>query len=354
MTTNHERNRVTCRHVDGEYLLPSHLKDCRDRSCQGCEPCETDAAGNPTRHCKRSGCSGHLKPMQPQTCPRCIGRVRRALSQIEDLSALMLYAAIEASDEDSEPAMLAGPAADPEARRHRYASALAGRIPHLDGAGDRLGEDDNQHPVNVLGWWVLAFREDYDQPTGMVLTLSSSVAYLKATLDKIAQDPKQDWGAFTQEVYDCRAHLELVLATARFTERGTVCPACREAGAEKPPRLEKHYVRGDHTGASDFWACPDHPKAHRWREAAYRMRVADDYVEHAEALTVKDLAARLGVPAGTIKRWAGRTFLGTDSKGEAIYGEPKLKPRGRSHDGRRLYMVEDVARLAEARVLRGA
>lgn len=345
--TNHERTRVSCRFVDGEYLLPSHLKDCRDRACPGCEPCLTDAAGNPTRHCKRAGCSGHLKPTQAQTCPRCLGRVRQALGQIEDLSALMLYAAIEASDEDSEPAMLAGPAADPEAWRHRYASAQAGRIPPLD-------EDDNRHPANLLGWWVLAFREDYDQPTGMVLTVSSSVSYLKTTLEVIAEDPNQDWGAFTQEVFACQRHLEVVLATARFTERGVQCPACREAESASPPRLEKHYVRGDHSGASDYWACPAHPKEHRWKEAAYRLRVADDHLEHAEALTSADLAVRLDVPLGTVHRWAGRTFLGTDKDGEAIYGEPKLKACGRSHDGRRLYPVETATRLADARVKRGA
>lgn len=346
--TNHERTRVNCRFVEGEYLLPSHLKDCRDRACQGCEPCLTDTAGNPTRHCKaRATCAGHLKPTQSHTCPRCIGKVRQALGQIEDLSALMLYAAIEASDEDSEPAMLAGPAADPEAWRHRYASAQAGRIPPLD-------EEDNRHPANLLGWWVLAFREDYNQPPGMVLTISSSVSYLKTTLDTIAQDPTQDWAAFTREVFDCRAHLELVLATARFAERGVQCPACREAEIVKPPRLEKHYVRSDHSGASDYWACPDHPREHRWKEAAYRLRVADDHLEHAESLTAANLAVRLGVPLGTIQRWAGRRFLGLDKDGEPMYAQPRLKPSGRSHDGRRLYLVEDATRLAEARVKRGA
>lgn len=354
MTTRTGGARVNCRHVDGDYLLPSHLKDCTDRSCQGCEPCLTDDAGNPTRHCRsRPECAGHLKPDQPQTCPRCIGRVRQALGQIEDMSALMLFAAIEANDEDSEPTMLAGPAADPEARRHRYASARAGRIPLLDAAGDRLGEDDTEHPINVLGWWVLAFRERYGQPAGMVLNLSSSVAYLKSMLDAVAQEPGHEWRAFTSEVLDCRSHLEHVLATARFTERGTVCPACREDGVEHPPRLEKHYVRSDRSGASDFWACPDQPKEHRWKEAAYRMRVADDYVEHAAALTITDLAVRLEVPEGTLRRWAGRKFIGFVND-EPAYTEPKLKPCGRSHDGRRLYRVEDAARLAERRVLRGA
>jgi hypothetical protein len=353
--STHERTRVNCRHVDGEYLLPSHLPKCDDRDCQGCEPCETDEAGNPTRHCKsRPGCTGHLKPTQSQTCPRCIGKVRRALGDIEDLSALMLYAAIEASDEDSEEAMLAGPAADPEARRHRYRSALDGRIPTLDAAGDRLGEDDNQHPVNVLGWWVLAFREDYGQPTGMVLTLSSSVSYLKTMLDKIAQDPEQDWPAFAREIFACQRHLEVVMSTARFTERGVLCPDCLGEGKAAPRRLEKHYVWSDLSGASDYWACPDKPKDHRWTEATYRLRVADDHLEHATSLTAADMSVRLGVPLGTIQRWAGRRFMGTDDDGEGIYAEPKLKASGRSHDGRRLYSVQDATRLAEARARRGA
>ena len=346
-TTRPGGARVKCRCADGVYLLPSHLKDCRDRACEGCEPCATDESGNPTRHCKtRPGCSGHLKPMQPQTGPRCIGQVRQALGQIEDLSALMIYAAIEDEDEDSEAAVLAGPVPDPEARRHRYASAMAGRIP--------FDETDNEHPVNVLGWWVLAFREDYRQPSGMVITVSGAVSYLKTMLDKIAQDPAQDWAAFVSEVYACRRHLEVVMSTARFTERGVQCPACREAGVMTPPRLEKHFVRGDLSGASDFWACPDSPKEHRWKEAAYRLRVADDHLAHAEELTSTDMAARLDIPASTIRRWSGRTFLGTDKAGEAVYAEPKLKPCGRSHDGRRLYSVADATRLAQARVARGA
>lgn len=348
-------SRVSCRQVDGKYLLPSHLKGCDDRACEGCEPCAVDAAGNPTRHCKaRIGCAGHLKPTQTHTCPRCIGKVRQALGQIEDLSALMIFAAIESADEDSEPAMLAGPVADAEARRHRYSSAMAGRIPRIDAAGDRLGEDDNQHPANVLGWWVLAFREDYRQPHGMVITVSSAVSYLKTMLDTIAQDPEQDWAAFTAEILACRRHLEVVMSTARFTERGVLCPGCLDDGKTAPLRLEKHYVRSDRSGASDFWACPDDPKEHRWTEAAYRLRVADDHLEHAEALTSTDMAARLGVPASTIKRWAGRTLLGIDKDGESVYGDPKLKACGRSHDGRLLYPVEDATRLAAARVTRGA
>src|SRR4051794_14915488 len=46
------------------------------RTCRGCEPC-------PRRHCILDG--RHLEPTEMQTCPECLGKVRRDLIAIVDL-----------------------------------------------------------------------------------------------------------------------------------------------------------------------------------------------------------------------------------------------------------------------------
>ncbi|HEY9251583.1 MAG TPA: hypothetical protein VIP06_02910 [Nocardioides sp.] len=51
------------------------------RSCRGCEPC-------PQRHCILDG--RHLEPTELQTCPECLGKVRRDMFAVVDLMVLGL------------------------------------------------------------------------------------------------------------------------------------------------------------------------------------------------------------------------------------------------------------------------
>lgn len=338
-----------CRYVEGYgYFKKSHVRSCRARDCRGCEPCEHDENGRPVRHCTaRRFCSGHLTDSERLTCARCVGKTRQDIAKIVDDATLMSTEALE-QGVDSEAAYLAGPATDPEAWMWRKVTAKRRGLPVLE-------DDDPHHPFLVLGRWDFMLREAYDQPTDTVVALSRSAAYLTGLLTTLAQDPDQDWPLFVGEIADCRAYLESVRHDSRTPELGAPCPEC--STREKPgPALVKRYgsriaridgeptVIGDTTGASDTWRCP-RVREHEWSEADYRLRIGDEHLEHADELPVRDLAVRTGVAAGTIRRWANVTRRVT--RDGVVELPARLKPSGRSHDGRKLYRVADVEALRD-------
>jgi hypothetical protein len=101
----------------------------------------------------------------------------------------------------------------------------------------------------------------------------------------------------------------------------------------------KRHDEGDRTGASDTWVCPDDPD-HWWKEADYRLRVAGDYLAHAEQLTADLIQIQYGIPAGTIRRWANVTRKFVD--GEYVESPPLIRPVGRMPSGARLYDVKET------------
>ena len=335
-----------CRYVEGYgYYLKAHRPECTDRSCGGCVPCERDDAGNPTSHClARKTCTGHLDHAHPITCPACIGKTREDLAAIRRAHGLMMDEALEAGV-NSEAANLAGPAADPESMAWRKIARKAEIIDNTDDYDHfervmlaEFGEDVDLHPLSTLGRWDFMLREDYGQPTTLRVTVDRTVAYLNGLLGRFAQDDQQDWPLFVTEVRDCRAHLEAVLHDSRVPEQGAPCPACPtpEPGADgrprKNPRLVKRYADHDTTGASDSWRCPrDH--SHTWGEADYRLRIGDEYLDHAPALTATQIHERYDVKPGTLRAWATRD---------------QVAKAGKDHDGRQLYRVSDVKMMAAA------
>lgn len=107
---------MTCiRRDTGYFIEGEHLDECTDPTCKSCWPCvpRTDT-GDPLEHCAgRNHCTEHV-PADVLVCPRCVGRIRDALADIEKLHAKMLDEAVHRGVE-SEAANLAGPAANPEA-----------------------------------------------------------------------------------------------------------------------------------------------------------------------------------------------------------------------------------------------
>lgn len=329
----------TCRRERDSYYTREHLADCQTYGCAGCKPCTHDEQGNPTQHCTaRNFCTEHLDRAHPLTCPRCIGRTRSDLAAIENLHVLMLPEAI-AQGLESEAANLAGPAADPEAWSwHKVSAREQGR--------EMWEDDDPRHPISVLGAWDFMLREDYDLPTGLAITVARAVDFLDGILTRLAQDSEQDWPMFSAEVAACRAHMESVLHDSRRPEQGAACPECKRENRHPRPLVRK-YADHDKSGASDRWVCPVEP-SHEWTEAGYRLRVAGEYVAHATELPVALLAERIGVPTGTIRRWAAKQRVAV--QGQAAYEEPPLlKPVGRSEDGRKLYSVEQAEALRDER-----
>lgn len=318
-----------CRHIPGYgYYLPEHMPECRDHECIGCKPCEPKTPeGIPLTHCASSNCTEHISHAN-LTCPRCIGRTRDDLQAIETLAALMIHEAIE-DGIDSDAADLAGPVADPVHVLWQRVDLL--RANH---ALVELPDDDERHPLSVLGRWELMLREDYDQDYADLppVTVSGARTWLDSMLNRIAQDRGQDWPLFASEIRTCRVHLEAALHNSQTPEKGAPCPSCPEKPA--PPALVKHYVTWDESGAHDFWRCPT--CGARWLDAEYRLWVGEDYLEYADKLTANDASALLGIKASQIRVWGAREQIikaGRNADGMTLYDVASIRARHEREQG---------------------
>jgi hypothetical protein len=251
--------------TNGVYFTKNaHRLDCDDPACRGCTTC----AGT---HCTaRKNCTWHVSEGE-LTCGRCIAGVRRDLAWITALSALLLTQAI-ADGLDSEAVNLAGPAVDPEAWSWRKATAKQGRAWHVS----LVEDDDEHHPLRVLGAWEHMIREDYQHHSDATLTLAGASAYLDRMLYRIAHDEEQDFPLLRAELKKCRQHLESVLHNDTKPDVGAPCPSCREAGEIvrlkrqyahwcKDPECQKFHFLDD---ASDTWHCP-REATHWWTQQGY-------------------------------------------------------------------------------------
>lgn len=330
---------MPCYRYEGQdYVRNQHGPTC-DGDCSGCHPCSEP-------HCTaRRGCSEHVGRGE-LTCGKCIARTADDLTQIEDMYALLPDEAV-VKGVGSEAAALAGPAIDTaddvEAHKWRQMSIAVGRI---EGEVEAHGRD----PLTILGWWDIAFREDYDQPSGLRITVARSAAYLRGVLPTVAQDPEQDWPVFAAEVRACRSHLEEVLHAGEQIERGAPCPRCRDAreeGDPEPPALVLQRHEKDRSGVSDRWTCRRCKL--RMKPAEYRRTVGLDNIKFADRLPAREMSTRTGVPLGTIQRWASRKFKGLDENDEPVYEPPRLRSKGRGDDGRKVYLVAEVEALRDRR-----
>lgn len=282
MTDVQRRTPHQCRHA-GKHsprLLRSHLDDCAGPPCPGCQPC-------PERHCQvcdeaHVTVDGHGND---ETCASCLGETRSTMKSIVTMCARMLGEAIMRGI-NSEAAMLAGPAADPETWGYRRMSALAGRI------DDAFLEDcrDELHPLWVLGTWEQLARDHLAQPSEEPVTVTEAQRYLDQHLTRLAHDPAFAFDELARDIGKCHAHLEDVLAEGERDIHGAPCLTC------KRPLLR------DDQDTEESWWCERCKR--RSNADQYRLAVATAYRAHAKRLPVTDLAERIGVPAGTIRRWA--------------------------------------------------
>lgn len=329
---------MTCHHTDVGPMLATHVPDCERADCGGCIPC-------PETHCTaRSRCLSHVAPTE-LTCPGCIGQTRTDLAQVVELSALMLGEAIVRGI-NSEAANLAGPAADPAVWSARQVIKRRHITEHLPAEAWEyatrvlIEDDDDWHPLLVLGRWEMMLREDWGPETDTRLTVSSAADYLERNLPRLANDPAQDFPLFATEIRACRTHLEAVLHDSRQPEKGAPCPTCTTE-QQRGPALVKRYDDDDATGASDTWLCKRCDSW--WSEADYRLRVGARYLQHADRLTADQMAERLRVPPGTIRSWASPTRAMRD--GTMVELPPKLPVAGRSESGQKLYSVKRAEEL---------
>ena len=310
---------TNCRYdKDHGYLLRTHWPACRDTSCPGCLPCTHEEDGAAVRHCTgRASCTSHLTADQALTCTRCTNRVRADLTAIENDTVLM-SAEAEFQGVGSEALSLAVPAADPRVveerrmyvRRHLQTWHELGRIDDvaLYGALGAIPTSDRRHPYTLAVGWEQAFREDYDLPTVLKASVPRAIGFLKGILERVAQDPEQDFAYFAREVRECRNHLDAVRRDSRRAHRGAPCWLCEpdEDGAQpslvlhrghwctnpdcsrthgpcEPTCTDEHHVSTCKPDCGlqhmhdfgDRWVCP-RDRDHWWSDADYRRGVAGD------------------------------------------------------------------------------
>lgn len=301
-------------------MTRGHLVDCEGR-CDGCEPC-------PERHCQVCG-KEHVTVDGrgvDETCASCIGEARNDLNLIGTLSARLLGEAIRRGI-NSEATMLNGPAGDPEAWGYRRMSALAGRI---DGA---WLEDcrDELHPLWVVGTWEMLVRDTLDQPSAERLTLTEARAYLDGHLTRLAHLADFAFDELSRDLRACRGHLEDVLAEGEREVRGAPCIKC-----------ERPLLRDDQDDEESWWCARC---KRRSNSEQYRLAVAVAYRANAKKLPVVDLAERINVPAGTIRRWAAKSERIEGTK--IVTVPPLLHWVGLDQQGRKVYKVADAERLRD-------
>lgn len=267
--TEREKPRPCYRDRDnGVYFTrEAHQLLCAEPECRGCVVCLG-------QHCQaKKSCTWHVDESEV-TCGRCLATTRRYLRGIVGLSALMPVAAMtDDNGVNSEAANLAGPAVDPEAWSWRKAAARQGVAWHVS----LVEEDDEHHPLRVLGTWERMIREDYDHPTDATLTIAAAANYLDRQLHRIAQDEEQDFPLLTAELRKCYQHLESVLQNDTRPDRGAFCPTCKVEG-KALVRLTRHHGHwctdpecerihfADDSG--DVWRCPK-DITHWWTQEGY-------------------------------------------------------------------------------------
>lgn len=147
----------------------------------------------------------------------------------------------------------------------------------ISAALSALPDDDDRHPLSVLGRWTLMLAEDWGHELPPQLDLEFCTAYLDRNLSRLANDPEQDWPLFAAEVRKVHSHLEGVLHNSRQPERGAPCPDCRKDG--HVVRLRRQYphwcedaecTQQFHftTDEADVWQCPRN-KDHWWTQQGY-------------------------------------------------------------------------------------
>lgn len=318
------------------------------------------------RHCP--GCKvKHLDHAHPVRCPSCVGQVRWLIREIVDL-VVEAHIQHERRAITSDVVMVAGPAASYERSTYLHQSATSGRLCKCRTRGHDVcvtelfpdvlcpdaafvlneHRDDTLHPSTVLQDWNLTWRRalDHDlEPTAksndardnLTPKLGDLASYLLTQLTYMAQKPEGAIADMTEDLKACHGWLQHITNNGTApTVKGEPCPACRVG------RLERR--------TDDQWACPNAGCARVWTDAEYMTRVTGAYIAASVALPATDLAVRLGVPVGTVRRWAGRRKQ--ERAGKVTYLPPLLKSTGRDLVGRKVYDVAEATAIRDSLQLR--
>ena len=240
--------------------------------CPGCLPC-------PERHC--AVCA---RVHADGACPECIAATRDDLAAIR-LMCGALPAEVEHRGVNGEAMMLLGPSADMEARQYVEASYLVGRLPEgwIETSHGRYcptlrnepclgcgkdGEprpDGEKHPLNVLGTWEMVYRDQFDIPSDLKVTVERAAAFLGRVLHRAAECEDVPFGDFARDVRGCRGHLEAVMHDQAQGDVANI--GCFECGA----RLERKVTPA---GLDDAWTCQRCRRRYTHPEYLFALRAA--------------------------------------------------------------------------------
>ena len=348
-----------CRWTGTEHKLPSHERGCEVPGCAGCVTC-------PERHCAMPRCGHHLREHEPRVCQRCIGRVRENLQRISDLCRLVPVAVTEAGVE-SGLLVLAGPVPEHSTHTARKRWALGGGLCRCAARGhvcpDRVAiagppcaragcahatcrrirglltcpdlvawldnPDDERHPLWVLGTWDMLVAEHLGHTRTMRVTVPSAAAYIAGNLTDLARHDDFGMDELAREITGCLEHVEQTLAVGRYEHRGAPCPVCHASGRRAKPLVRK-YAAGEPDDSLDLWVCPSSVCSQTWTVAQYARYVEGEYLDRADRLTARQIAAKYRISEGSVRGWAS---LG------------KVRRRGRDANGLALYDVDDTLRM---------
>ncbi|MDQ3485387.1 MAG: hypothetical protein M3445_08265 [Actinomycetota bacterium] len=328
-------------------VIHRHAEECDDPDCAGCLECSEP-------HCIVCG-KVHVE--QTNVCPACVGQVRDDLDTISVLHSRMFDEAVHRGV-DSEAAMMAGPAADVEAWQHRAMSAHVQRVvpgwhrADCDGwayawkghrsdesmprsaaqafrasvdasDAERLsvcrgclsarGEDNGYlsdemgdlHPLVVLGTWDMEWREEFDQPTDLRITVRRAADYLTGQLDHAARHhPAFD--EMAADVRRCARRLEDVLHDGERDETGAPCLKCRAT-------LRRTIGP---QGQRDDWRCPrcrqTYDEQHyRNAMAAAHASLAVERIGGTDWAIASRVASEVGRGERTIRTWMREQTIAT-------------------------------------------
>jgi hypothetical protein len=232
--------------------------------------CPRDERGN----CNEDHCgtcrTWHLEPDEPQTCIRCLGATRRAITDIADYTPLLPDQAI--NGQNPEPHReLKIPGGD------ALALMLAGSS-HVTGRRARFGSDpgpgaysfpsDPNPPANLCQSWEDDWRHVLGLPAAVDGDLGSVLGFLSDRLGWAAQHHPA-FPQFSHEIRAAARALEQILHTGIRDEIGVNCIRCTD-----PPRLRATYadpghqatttdvnygqvgIGHDQGGRRDWWQCP--------------------------------------------------------------------------------------------------
>lgn len=179
----------------------------------------------------------------------------------------------------------------------------------LDKYADAQTAED-EHPINVLGFWTRVIREERDQPTSLQPTVAREADYLRKNLDwmiRIDEFGDPEWFEVTElerDLTTLRRRMEDVLFMGKRADLVRArCMYC-----DKAPRLARRY---NDQAAADRWVCPacdhayDQDAVHRARHHQLASEGAEKFVGLHDA---RDVA---GVDRRTWWSWQERLKMRT-------------------------------------------